>query len=600
MALTGIPSGRCERKNEVPFHPRKEVRVTVEQCFMKVCFVSLDGSGQKFFGFSEYLAGLALMVLAWTIADVRYRFRVRTAPMPLLGITFSLVVAVGVLSLLTDLWRAEQWLVPKGTILTPASWQAILGALFLLTFITWTWYAFIRPSTYNRFNAERFAKTLYQLILKGSPEELAVIADELTYSAAALVRHATDRGRFKNHRFEDESHERKVISKVEGYANDLLLLIADKRLCRAIVASSPRTALAVFQAMADANKHGIQVEIFSKNIVNEALANKESFLYHEDTGYDSGLMGYHKPLSQAMFSNYEMVETIGTLLDPDIFGKRKWNAEQWDTYCRMVLMTFSSYIKEGRCNHSYVLYRAMDNIQHAVTDLYRLNGVTNSQWDDDLQERLRAIVDFAKSAIKILEEHDVPDYILLRSRDQNSPGSESFYDHIAKLLTEVIFAASAVTSPNDLCWWIQHNAVWSKIFNFNRNDGKAGAIIKFKVRRLLYSEIAEMKRFPNFKGARILGFCLNVMGLSLRIDSYTKDSRALQKAVLSWTKKNYAWLHKYNSRVAEACLVDGLTYDEENRRLVRMFPAVGLRREPQSVFLELDPAPPVAEVPAAA
>lgn len=39
-------------------------------------FISLDSTGQKLFGFSEFLAGLALMVLAWTIADVRYRFRV--------------------------------------------------------------------------------------------------------------------------------------------------------------------------------------------------------------------------------------------------------------------------------------------------------------------------------------------------------------------------------------------------------------------------------------------------------------------------------------------------------------------------------------------
>ena len=220
--------------------------MTVETCFLGVCFIPLDGSGQKFFGFSEFLAGLALMVLAWTIADVRYRFRVRTAPIPLLGITFGVVAAVGVLTLLTDLWRAEQWFVPKGNLLTPASWQAILGGLFLLTFLTWTWFAFIRPPTYGRHNAERFAQTLYRFVLKGSPVELAVIADELAYSARALVRHATDRGRLKNYRLEREG-KKKDPPKVEGYANDLLLLIADKRLCRSIVESSPGTALAVFQ-----------------------------------------------------------------------------------------------------------------------------------------------------------------------------------------------------------------------------------------------------------------------------------------------------------------------------------------------------------------
>lgn len=225
--------------------------MAAETCFLHVCFIALDGSGQKFFGFSEFLAGLALMVLAWTIADVRYRFRVQTAPVPLQSITFSVVTAVGVLTLLTDLWRAEQWLVPKGNLITPASWQALLGGLFLLTFLTWAWFAFIRPLSYGRFNAERFALTLYRSILKGSPAELSIIADELAFSVRALVRHATDAGRLKNYRIYEGEKKIRVPPKVEGYANDLLLLIADRRLCRAIVESSPGTALVLFSEMSE-------------------------------------------------------------------------------------------------------------------------------------------------------------------------------------------------------------------------------------------------------------------------------------------------------------------------------------------------------------
>ncbi len=66
-------------------------------------------------------------------------------------------------------------------------------------------------------SAERFAQTLYRFILKGSPAELAVIADELAYSARALVRHATDRGRLKNYRLEREDEKKKNPPKVEGY-----------------------------------------------------------------------------------------------------------------------------------------------------------------------------------------------------------------------------------------------------------------------------------------------------------------------------------------------------------------------------------------------
>lgn len=59
---------------------KENVTVTTEHCFIGVCFIPLNGSGQTFFGFSEFLTGLALMVLAWTIADVRYRFRIQVAP----------------------------------------------------------------------------------------------------------------------------------------------------------------------------------------------------------------------------------------------------------------------------------------------------------------------------------------------------------------------------------------------------------------------------------------------------------------------------------------------------------------------------------------
>lgn len=568
--------------------------MSAEQCIWGICFAPLDGNAQKFFGFSEFLGGLALMVLAWTIADVRYRFRVRIAPIPLMGITFSVVTAVGVLTLLTDLWRAEQWFVPKGNLFTPASWQALLGGLFLLTFLTWTWFAFIRPSKYGRHNAERFAQTLYRFILKGSSAELSVIADELAYSAAALVRHATDRGRLKNYRVEDEEGQERLPPKVEGYANDLLLLIADKRLCRAIVESAPGAALAFFRAMAETKKYGIQVETFANNIVNEAIANKDSFLFHEAEGYQSGLIGYHKPLSQAMFSNYEMVETIGTLLDPDIYGKKDWDAAQWEAYCRVVLMTFRSYVEEGHGGHSFVLYRAKGYIEQAVYDLYTLNELT-STWDTDLLRRLRVVVEFIKDAVKILDEKGVPDYVRLREREEHGHPHETFYDHIASMIFEVIFHASSVSSPKRKCWSIQHNSVWGELFNFNNLDGPAGRVVKFKVRRLLYDEIAGMRRFANFKGAKILGFCLNVMGLTIRKNNYDKDSRALQKAVLAWTKKNYVWLHEYNPSVAEACLVDGMTYDSDNRRLVLSSPAEGLRRKPSHVFFELDSVPPESE-----
>ena len=553
-----------------------------------VHLVPLDANAQKLFGFSEYLTSLALMAIVWTIADVRYRFRVMTNHFVSQKSTFYVIVAVGVLTLLTDLWCAEGWLVPKWGILTLASWQAILGAVFLFTFVSWAWFAFVKPPIYNKNNAKRYAQTLYRFILKGSSAELSVIADELSYSAKSLVKYATDkrtRDRFRNHKQPDAKPVEKI-PEVTAYANDILFLIADKRLCRAIVDSSPGTALAVFREVSDTKKYGVPIETFAHNIVNEALENKNSFLYHETEGYESGLIGHHKPLSQAMFSNHKMVEVIGRLLDPEDMWN--WDSEKWKAYCRVVLLTFEDYVESEFCNHSFVLYRAKGYIENAVIDLHKINGTSTAAWENDAVKKLRIAVSFVKDAVEILDKKGPPDHIRLRIREKHR-NEQTFYDYLAEIIVELIFHASAVNTPSDLCWMIQHNMVWHELFNFGKLDGPAGKIVKFKVRRLIYDEIAEMTRFPNFKSAKFLGFCLNVMGLALSGKDYDRDSKALHKAVLSWTKKNYAWLHSYNVRVAEACLVDGITYDSKLSVLTKTFPAENLRREAEFIRLPVEP-----------
>ena len=112
----------------------------------------------------------------------------------------------------------------------------------------------------------------------------------------------------------------------------------------------------------------------------------------------------------------------------------------------------------------------------------------------------------------------------------------------------------------------------------------------------IYDAVVEMERFPNFQGAKILGFCLNVMGFTVRNDKNHIDSNALQRAILCWTKRNFLWLYSYNPRVAEACLVDGITYEQEHLRLVRTYPVEGLRRETKYSYLKLDPQPQPANV----
>lgn len=168
--------------------------MTIEKCLMGICIelAPIDAIAPKFFGFSEFLTSLALMVLAWTTSDVRYRFRIDCAPIPLKGITFGVVVIVGMLTLLTDLWRAERWLVPTNIPLTTGEWQAIMGGALLLTFLIWAWFAFVRTAVYGKWNAGRFKNELERHIINGSRKDLAIIADEISGSIHNIIKYATN------------------------------------------------------------------------------------------------------------------------------------------------------------------------------------------------------------------------------------------------------------------------------------------------------------------------------------------------------------------------------------------------------------------------
>jgi hypothetical protein len=116
--------------------------------------------------------------------------------------------------------------------------------------------------------------------------------------------------------------------------------------------------------------------------------------------------------------------------------------------------------------------------------------------------------------------------------------------------------------------------------------GPAARIVQHKARRLIYDDIVEMEQFPNFKSARILGMCLNVMGWHPDVGSFREESRALKKVVVAWTKRNYKWLYQLNPHIAEECLVEEIVYDPKLNRLLKTWPQ-HLNRRPRITYLQL-------------
>ncbi len=97
-----------------------------------------------------------------------------------------------------------------------------------------------------------------------------------------------------------------------------------------------------------------------------------------------------------------------------------------------------------------------------------------------------------------------------------------------------------------------------------------------------------MDRAPNFVGAQILGFCLNVLGLSAKVHrSRQRDADALRICAVRWIKANYIRLIENNPEVAEACIQGTISYDAAGSRLVKTY-SDRTRKTPPREFLVLD------------
>lgn len=553
-----------------------------EICYWTFCFVPISqpSAATKIFGFSEFLAALALLAVVYTISDARTKFRIAVTPTPLYGLTFCITATIGVCTLLTDVWLAEGWWVPKVAGITASIWQGILGLLFLGTFSTWMYYAFIRPPVFGRRNRNRYIRTLYAYILRGNEEELKIIANELARSARPIVRNSLVRERVGD----ANGKPAKKITKntVHQIAYELILLIADRRFCRFVVRYSPITAHSLFQEIASSESFGIPIGQFARNITSEAISQPDSFLYAESEGYNSGLLGYVKPFTKSLYGNYRLIEDLASNsispLDVDYDERNKWSGIQWSAYCKATLMLITSCLDSKLAEgHSYAIYRALDDIEGAFR--FSFSKDIPDVYESSDYEKLRVIAGFITDVVRLLDKHPNRPPASFKSKDGIS--HTNIYDYIAKLFFEMCFSTSAAKLSIDTAWGIHYGTVWNSLFGNLSEDGPARKIIKRKACRLLYEEIARMNTFSNFKGAKVLGYCLNVLGVNLERSNANRrnsDTYALAKVTQDWASKNYLRMREENEEVANAVLLGRLTFDEERCQLVITY-LKGLNKE---------------------
>ena len=549
------------------------------------------------FGFAQFVEALALLLLVFNLADPRARFRAMVAPVPLLRLTFVSIAVIGAGTLLTDLWIDERW--PALTWgWTRVEIQSVFGLYFLALILIWAWFSYLRPPVFGRMNHKRFVAELYRVTVRSADNELPIVLSEVVRSAPALVKAATLVPSRKPTPHEPDPPA------IAISARDALLAMGSRKVCRQVAASTPELAIVAMSAAAEvirqpSGRSGpTGLAQFARNVSLEAVLNTDSVLYHEDSGFQSGLLGYMRPFSTSMYGDFRLVETLGaghiSPLDLDYQFFWSCTPDQFERYCRIALMTAKAYVDLGTHEHSFVLHRAFSHLEHGVDQLYRLNGLEAGLIDAPEWEKLRSVMQFVHDLVEHIDA--APGYPLGRVRRRNPnlpPGhgdEDGLIDQIANLLFTVVEAASAVRAPADLAWTLQNNSVWSKIFG--PNQCSAWTVIQAKLLRHLYEEVKELETLPNYRSAKILAFCLHVLGLrSDRGVSYERRWAPFRLAILGWTKRHYLALRAAtNDSVAEVTLAGNITFDAKRGELVQTG-ILALHKAPPRIVLKLDKPP---------
>lgn len=548
-----------------------------QDCTWFTCFVPPPPvPANEVFGFGEFIGAVALLIVFFQIVDIRYRFRLAVLPRFFRQTVLVSIAFIGLGTLTMELWLREGWLTLRSPI-TPGMWEVIFALLFLATFVSLTYFTFIRPPVFNKRNAERFARALYRIIVKGDDAELAVVADELSRSSSNLISLCA-------------AHEerRKSATTPGALAYDILRMIANRKFCRHVVASAQSTAIALFEDITEFERYDVPIGPFCTAVSIESIENKDSILYHETQEFASDFIGDIKPWTKTIYGDYRMIQAMGhrsPLEIPLWSSGSRWDADRWSAYTRIVLAILRGYADcDSRHFGDNPGWQAIENLRWLTSRLPEIDDGRNF-FDTDDYRRLRIAVEFVRDAIEIVDKAVPPIRGELKSQ-QAYP--QDIFQSLAKLMYEVLTDATQVKGSRITTWHVQYNTTWTAIFRRHERDGRALKIVRARLIRLLYADIVEMYKLPNYVGIRVVGLVLNVMGLSMPLRQHVLPcERSIYKFASRWAERNYLKLREEYPDVAQTMLIGSLDFDPETQRVRKTY-ASWLGKEGTHEYLELD------------
>jgi hypothetical protein len=550
-----------------------------------ICFEAARSSAQgSIFGIAEFLTTVAIFSVAYNVSDRIYKFRVGISAWPFMGVfSFTALISACIL-IANSLWFELELPIPR-FVNSPLIVEAVVAIVMIAILAAWFYIAYLKPPRFSRRNAARFAKQVFIGIASGDALDLAAVSNEVGMSASEIV--ASARWRVKE-RDRKRGGIALVKPEVARIADEVLSLLGDRRFCRHVAKKAPWVAQVLFSEVGNAGLSDLRFVQFARNVSLELLADSDSAIHHEDEWFRSGLIGELKPVSVSVFGNSELIDQLagrgGSPLDLVWQDLQVWGRKSWDAYNRASLLYLSDRLKRGDICANTATYGLFRGYERIAIGLHRINDLSDGYHQSIEFYRLEKGIEFVNRVLQQLEESDVtaPKKAILR--DGRVVHSDIF-DLLSNVAFELIFAAGSVKTADFRSWEVQHNTVWAPLIGYSKSGVRT--IFLSRLMRLIWKEVRRMETYPNYKGARIILVCLNVLGLS-RERSFEAPEvvGALKRAMLNWVRLNYLKIHGEYPSVALACTGASVSFDAEKKELIKTYSSLR-GKEPHREILKL-------------
>lgn len=279
--------------------------------------------GESFFGFSEFLTGLALLMIVWSTTDYKYRFRLYISKLSKNAL-FIMTVIVGLVTLICD------FIASIGVIahLTQFIIQMICALLLFCFIMYWVKTVFLYPPVFNESNCKKYAFEFIFVCESGSDEELNILVQETIFSLSNIVHFAHEYGL-----------ENKEFSEVENQVYNIFSRMSTERFCRAAVRGY--FGIVLFDCLKAEKKFNVGLETFAENYITELLKWDGSFIFRESDSRN-GYLWARQPLITEIYGSKELLFGLNGLIRPDYSVTKDWNHKQVRAYVAVLTKAFDA------------------------------------------------------------------------------------------------------------------------------------------------------------------------------------------------------------------------------------------------------------------